>query len=137
MKTHQMTGTPTYWSWVAMRVRCNYPKSERYPNYGGRGIRVCERWSKFENFLADMGQRPNGKTIERRDGNGNYEPSNCVWASTDEQNRNKRSTVNVTIDGETLCLKDWCRRFGLKYITVVMRIRRGATHLQALEWSSR
>ena len=115
-----------------MRVRCTYPKNKRYADYGGRGIVVCERWQNFENFLADMGDRPPGKTIERLNRDGNYEPTNCVWASANEQNRNKRSNVNITIDGETLCLKDWCRRLDLKYITIVMRIRRGATHLCAL-----
>lgn len=132
-KTHQMTGTPTYWSWLAMRARCNYPKNKRYSDYGGRGIRICEEWGKFEAFYADMGERPEGSTIERIDADGNYERANCRWATTNEQNRNKRSTVNVTLGGETLCLKDWCRRLGLRYTTVVMRIRRGASPLRALE----
>jgi hypothetical protein len=85
------TRTPTYESWAAMIKRCTNPKIKYFKYYGGRGIRVCERWRSFENFLADMGERPEGTTIDRYpDKNGNYEPGNCRWATSKEQGRNKR-----------------------------------------------
>lgn len=77
-------------SWYAMKERCFNPRNNRYHLYGGRGITVCERWLTFDNFAADMGVRPEGTSIDRLDGNGNYEPGNCRWATPTEQNRNLR-----------------------------------------------
>lgn len=83
--------SPTWNSWNAMLKRCSQPNHRSYPDYGGRGITVCERWrSDFRNFLADMGERPAGTTIDRRDNNGNYELGNCRWATRSEQQRNRR-----------------------------------------------
>lgn len=82
--------TPTYYSWRAMRARCKYACVRDYRLYGGRGIRVCERWEDFVNFLADMGERPEGATLDRIDGDSNYEPSNCRWATPLEQRHNRR-----------------------------------------------
>jgi hypothetical protein len=74
-----------------MWARCTDPKNERFKNYGGRGITVCDRWLEFKNFLADMGERPAGMTLDRIDPNGNYEPGNCRWATASEQRRNQRA----------------------------------------------
>ncbi|MGG1947088.1 hypothetical protein AB1286_20105 [Trinickia sp. NRRL B-1857] len=129
---HGMKGTPTHNSWCAMKQRCFYPKSDGYADYGGRGITVCERWMTFENFRADMGERPDGMTIERNDTNGNYEPGNCRWAPMPEQNRNRRSTILIERNGVTKCVKDWCDELGLNVDRVYGRIRRGSTPSEAL-----
>lgn len=87
---HGYFGTPTYRSWDTLIQRCTNPASTNFPRYGARGIRVCDRWLKFEHFLADMGERPLGLSIERRDNEKGYEPGNCVWATAREQRMNQR-----------------------------------------------
>lgn len=92
-KTHGLTNTKEYKIWEAMKRRCNSPKCKGYCNYGGRGIKVCDSWDKFENFLHDMGERPSDKhQLDRVDNNGNYEPSNCKWVLPYENANNRRNT---------------------------------------------
>ena len=83
--------SPTYHSWASIIQRCTNPNYEYYSYYGGRGIKVCDRWRKFENFLMDMGERPKDKTIDRKDNDGDYTPDNCRWGTIAEQNSNKRA----------------------------------------------
>lgn len=93
--TREYTGlssTPEYWAWRRMRHRCRNPRDARYEYYGARGISVCSRWDLFANFLEDMGPRPSPKhSLDRIDGNGNYEPENCRWGTTVQQSRNRRN----------------------------------------------
>ncbi len=119
---HGMTGTPTYNSWAGMRQRCLEPSHAAYGKYGGRGIKLDPRWLDFNNFLADMGERPSGMSIERIDNDGDYTPSNCKWATLEEQNWNKRSTRMLEYKGETKPLFIWAREFGQKFDLVRLRL---------------
>lgn len=116
--------TRTYNTWQAMRRRCLQENEDRYAEYGGRGITICARWDSFEAFLEDMGERPDGMTLDRYpDVNGNYEPGNCRWATVKEQNENKRNSLAYEFNGKRLSLKDWAKTTGIDYATLRERIR--------------
>ncbi|WP_198432732.1 hypothetical protein [Burkholderia ubonensis] len=116
--------SPEYHSWASMMTRCTNPKSSKYADYGGRGILVCERWHDFENFLADMGLRPEGTTLERKEVNGNYEPGNCIWATRKRQSNNTRANTVLEYAGRHQSIADWASEFGLAYNTLIARIHR-------------
>lgn len=113
--------------------RCLNPRHPKFKNYGARGITVCERWRDFSAFLADMGEKPKGLSLERRDNDGGYSPTNCEWATTAVQNRNRRTIIMVEIEGRQQCVTDWCQELGIDRMTVFGRIRvQGMTPLEAL-----
>lgn len=119
--------------WVNMRRRCTDPLDAGFERYGGRGIRICTRWSSYANFIADMGRMPTPKhTIERKNNDGNYEPSNCVWATRLDQANNRRSNHVLTHGGETLTIAQWSRRVGIPQLTLAARIRRGWSTAKSL-----
>lgn len=125
MRTHGLAHTPTYNTWASMLARCNNPKSDKYNYYGGRGIKVCERWQHFALFLQDMGERPSkGYSLDRLDNNGDYEPENCRWASKRTQSRNRNSNIVVEYQGLSLCLTEWAERLDVSYETLRQRIQR-------------
>lgn len=111
---------------LAMHDRCDREKSTAYKNYGGRGISVCQRWrSSFADFVADMGPRPAGAQLDRINNNGNYEPSNCRWASVAENAMNKRTTRNLTAFGETRHMAEWARLCGVSPSLIHLRLKAG------------
>lgn len=120
--THGMSGTRVYGIWAGMKTRCSNPNATGYERYGGKGIRVCERWNDFLLFLEDMGHPAEGMSIERNDGFGDYEPGNCRWATTLEQNRNQSDLHYVNFNGRTQCLTAWAEEFGTTYSTVKARL---------------
>ncbi len=122
--THGLGKPSSYTVWAAMIGRCTNPNLRSFKDYGGRGIKVCERWRKFENFHVDMGERPRDTSIERIDNDGDYEPLNCRWATDMEQARNTRRTINLTHNGRTMCLVDWAKEVGIDWSTVYARIVR-------------
>jgi hypothetical protein len=116
----------TYYSWASMINRCTNPRNKSFPRYGGRGIIVCERWFDFRNFLADMGEKPNGRlSLDRIDNNGNYERDNCRWATRKEQARNTRR--NRTLNGQTKSITEWAEIYKLPRWIIYDRLR--------LKWS--
>lgn len=130
---HGQCETPAYIAWAAMIQRCENPKCRGYKNYGGRGIRVCQEWHKFEPFFTHMGPRPSGShSIERIDVDGNYDPGNVRWALYREQQRNKRTNHRLTHDGVTQSIADWAEQRGIPYFRLLHRVRSGMPSSLAL-----
>jgi hypothetical protein len=124
--THGMTNTREFSSWTSMTQRVCNPNHKSFDDYGGRGITICERWlGSFENFYADMGDRPLGLTLERINNNGNYEPTNCEWATSKKQANNRRSNRPITLNGRTRNLNEWASDAGIHRSLISNRIDRG------------
>lgn len=124
--------SPEYRVWASMIQRCSRKESPGFKNYGARGIDVCQRWRRFDNFYLDMGQRPQGMTLERKNNDLGYSPENCIWATRASQSRNTRRNRMFTIAGETKCLTDWAAWCGIHYATLTSRLKRGLTFEQAV-----
>lgn len=121
--THGMSHTRPFVTWVNMRNRCENPKNKNFENYGGKGIRVCERWQKFENFWDDMKRGySDNLTLDRIDNNGNYEPNNCRWATMKEQGRNTNRNHLISYAGITKTITEWSEITGIKQTTIRMRL---------------
>jgi len=116
--------SPTYISWQAMTQRCGDPARDSFGGYGGAGVTVCERWQSFPAFLEDMGERPDGTTIDRIDGSLGYQPGNCRWATPVEQANNKRTNRQITMNGETRSLAQWAVAVGITEACLRTRIDR-------------
>ncbi len=137
LRKHGQYENPIYKIWVSMIHRCTNPKDRAFPRYGGRGVTVCQRWQGspegFLNFLADIGPRPSSRhTLDRKETEGNYEPSNCRWATWEEQNRNKRNNRLLEFRGETKTATEWSKLFSIKASTLFNRLKRGMSVESAL-----
>lgn len=118
-------GTLSYSTWANMIQRCDNPRSTDWQWYGGRGVKVCERWKDFALFLEDMGERPPGMTLDRVDVDGDYTPDNCRWASAVEQARNRRNSRLIEHEGETRTIAEWSELRSIPYHRLYQRIQRG------------
>ena len=136
VKKHGETGSPEYRSWRAMLTRCSNPNATGYHNYGGRGIKVCDRWlNSFENFLADMGKRPSLKhSLDRHpNNNGDYELSNCRWATKEQQNRGVRTNLWLEHNGLKMVVEDWRIRWNLCKNIIQGHLNRGKTFAEVFD----
>jgi len=136
---HGFSDTPTHTVWMSLFYRCNNPKADSYKYYGGRGIKVCERWNEFKNFLEDMGVRPSGSTIDRIDSFKDYKPGNCRWVTNKQQQNNRTNNVTIEWRGERKTVAEWADIVGIKYSTIYFRIRHGwsAEHTLTLPLAER
>lgn len=123
-RTHNMSNTPIYRIWHGMKMRCIKKTHKSYYLYGGRGIKVCDRWmNSFEAFFEDMGDRPKGWSLDRINANGDYCKENCRWASNEIQTRNKRNNKFIEFNGTNLCLTDWAKRLGIGNAALMKRLK--------------
>lgn len=122
---HGMSHKPLYRIWTSMKQRCLNPNDHAYKNYGGRGIKVCQRWLDFQNFYQDMNNRPYRGTLERIDNNGNYEPSNVRWATYKEQGSNRRNNNLIKFNGTAKVAAEWANIVHISHQTIKTRLRKG------------
>lgn len=130
--THGMSKSRTYRVWSDMKQRCLNKNKERYFDYGGRGIKVCDRWLNFENFYEDMGDAPDTLTIERVDNNEGYSKSNCRWTTTKDQSRNKRNNITLKHNNKSLIASDWAKETGISKSTILERFHKGLPVMEVL-----
>lgn len=131
-ENHGLSDATEHRIWSHMRQRCGNSNDRAFANYGGRGIAVCERWQSFTQFLQDMGECPEGRSIDRIDNDGDYEPGNCRWATAKEQANNRRSTRWIVYRGERKTLKQWSEETGLGCDTIKERLNSGWSIKDAL-----
>lgn len=126
-ESRPLTRTPEYTAWSSMRERCLCTTHRSYHRYGGRGITVCLRWRRsYALFLKDMGRRPTpAHSLDRLDNNRGYSKANCRWATKTEQSRNCHTNVRLTLDGQTMCIKEWSKLVTVKLCTIYYRIAHG------------
>lgn len=131
---HGLRKTKEYGVWKTMKYRCNNPSNQAYSRYGGRGIKVCDRWNdSFAAFYEDMGPKPSPDyTLERVDNNGPYEPGNCIWADLVHQANNRRSNRFISAQGRTMTMAEWSRHLGIGLGTIWSRLNRGWTDEDAV-----
>lgn len=124
---HGMSYTVYYRTWSNIKSRCLNKNTKFYKDYGGRGIKICDRWlNSFENFYEDMGERPSNKhSLDRIDNDGDYCKENCRWATWIQQSRNSRNTRMITYKGETYCLTKWAEMLDIKYSALIYRLNKG------------
>lgn len=120
---HGGVGTPEYETWRGMQSRCTYIKDTHYKLYGGRGITVCSRWNSFRFFLKDMGKRPEGCSLERKDNNLGYYKENCKWATSKEQSRNTTRSIKIEFNGISLNQCDWAEKIGITPEALANRLK--------------
>lgn len=126
-KTHGMSETKIYRLWASMLSRCHNPNMTNYKYYGAKGIKVCERWHTFENFYEDMGDRPDGMSLDRIENDKGYYKENCRWASSDTQRRNRGNNIFITYKGKTQVINDWAREYGVYPALIKYRLTHGYT----------
>lgn len=125
--------TAEYTAWVAMKARCYNQNHKSHPDYGGRGITVCRRWRQsYPAFLSDMGRKPDGACLERKNNARGYSPSNCIWATRQDQANNRRDNRLVSFGTTSLTLKQWSRKIGIGWTTIRWRLDKGWTAAKAL-----
>ncbi len=130
---HGLSKSRIYRVWAGMRKRCENQRSLPYRDYGGRGIKVCAEWQEFEKFYRDMGDCPDGLSIDRINNDGDYEPGNCRWADRKTQARNKRHNTKITGFGKTMTVSEWSEKTGISAKAILNRISRGLTGEKAVE----
>lgn len=131
------TKHPLYWLWQGMKNRCKNPNNVGWKWYGGKGIKVCDRWQIFENFVADMGERPKNASVDRIDASKDYGPGNCRWATPKEQGRNKPDTIHLVIDGHTYVARELADISGLKVDTMINRANAGLSYAEVMDTARR